>query len=179
MKKLVLITSLLFIGFNAFSQEKSDDNKLISKKNELKIDGLKIVLFPEINIEYEYFVNISSSAGGNIAFVFDSEHPYYRYYYDFFYRFYFAQKSGYGTDGFFTQPYLYYLNQKKKEEDIYSTDQNNKFSTTGIGFAVGKKWTNNYGISFQILAGYGRNFSYQSDKEKFLPKFDISIGYRF
>lgn len=181
MKKNIVVISLLFLGSISLAQQNTTTEGLNSKKNELKLAALKLIIYPAIELEYEHFISSSTSVGSNISYAFNNNHPFYDFYFDAFYRFYFYQKQDYGVSGFFAQPFFSFIN--KNDYEIYDYNQQDdheiSINSLGFGFAFGKKWTNKSGFSLQILGGLGRNFSNVNNFDKIFPRFDIFLGYRF
>jgi hypothetical protein len=66
--------------------------------------------------------------------------------------------------------YNYYILQRTKVTDF------------ALGFGLGGKWVTKSGVIFEINTGIGRNLFYKEDnvnRDKFVSKGGISIGYRF
>ena len=85
-----------------------------------------------------------------------------------YYRFYFLQSEDFGGYGIFAEVFTQFTSHK-----------------IAPGLAVGRKWINRKGFTFELLAGFGRNLLFDSDDEVYsdhtegVVRAGISIGKRF
>ena len=156
-------------------------------KNEFKVDFLDLLVFPALSVGYEK-VNNSSTAFGSTLFLNlggnDSDWndnfaitPYY--------RFYFLESEDYGGYGIFAEIFTKFAfgDAEKYNETSNTYDEDNYFDMA-LGLAVGKKWINRNGYTFELLLGVGRNLLYDDSTDSFdrsaaSGRANISIGKRF
>ena len=218
MKKL-LVLSLLLFNIISFSQEVQkvevlkNDNQVIELfeslgKNELKLDIAPILAFPALDINYErindpyssygvsLYLNLTSDDSSNVSWTDKfSLTP--------FYRFYFFNKKDFGGSGFFSEIFSK-LGFGKHDVEYYNYNPNNDspgidywevveedYFDIALGAAIGNKWINKKGWTFEISFGVGRfllnsteeNSSIGRDVNSLKPEAVIrgglSIGKRF
>ena len=101
-----------------------------------------------------------------------------------YYRVYFRQKKAQNS-GLFVQPFLSLL---KGEYEVYHNDFHYYYGNEFFGFAggalIGFKWINQKRFSFEIHAGVGRYFKFDSDNDSYqegtaYPRISFAIGKRF
>lgn len=187
MKKILLVTVLLLIGFqsiaqkNTTSEEKKEPKDNTIANNEIKLNVVYLIAgIPEIG--YEYLINEESGVGVNLLFSIDNDIDF-KFALTPYYRFYFGKKkaAGFFAEGFgmlniidtyndyyyYDDPnYPFYSNNGKSETDV------------ALGIAVGGKFITNRGFVFEIYGGMGRNL-FNSNSEDFVPRFGITFGKRF
>ena len=146
--------------------------------NELKIDFLDLLVFPALTVGYER-INDSSSAFGTTLFLNLNGNnsswndnfvitPYY--------RFYFSKSEDYGSKGFFAEVFSKFAFGESRTEDYFDI---------APGLALGNKWINRKGFTFEILFGLGRNLLYDSDEYRsdgrsaVVARAGFAIGKRF
>ena len=147
--------------------------------NELKIDFFDLLIFPALTIGYEKTNDSSSGFGGTLFLNLQSEDgggwndkfvitPYY--------RFYFSKSEDFGSKGFFAEAFSKFAFGESSTEDYFEI---------APGIAVGNKWINRKGFTFEVLFGLGRNLLY--DPEKYnndgrsigIARGGVAIGKRF
>ena len=139
-------------------------------QNELKIDYLDLLIFPALTVGYEKTNDSSSGFGATLFLNLGSNNddgidwndkfvitPYY--------RFYFSKSEDFGSKGFFAE--------------VFS-----KYFDIAPGLAVGSKWINRKGFTFEILFGLGRNLLYDDEdnngsRSTVVVRGGFSIGKRF
>jgi hypothetical protein len=172
MKKLILIfilTPLLSIAQEVRKVEviKSDTqienlNKLLGQ-NEIKIDFLDFIIFPALTLGYEKNRNSSTAYGATMFINFDTDlgsewndkfaiTPYY--------RFYFLESQDYGGYGVFAEIFTKFSSAKVEN---YSNLKRKSYTDISPGLAVGRKWINRKGFTFELMFGVGRNLLYDED----------------
>tara|TARA_B110000483_G_scaffold155721_1_gene185015 strand:- start:1668 stop:2219 length:552 start_codon:yes stop_codon:yes gene_type:complete len=183
MKKSIII--LLLIPLVSFSQEKVQKVEVVKSdtqievftsslgNNEIRVDFLDFIVFPALTIAYEKSNNSNSGFGSTLFINLAGEDDLGDDYNDKllltpYYRFYFLQSEDFGGDGIFAE--------------IFTQFSSGKIAP---GLAVGRKWINRKGFTFELLAGFGRNLLYDSDNDEYsnrtegVARLGISIGKRF
>lgn len=192
MKKILLILFFLFPLYN-ISQEvqkvevvKSDTqienlNELLGQ-NEIKIDFLDFIIFPALTLGYEKNRNSSTAYGATMFINFDTDlgsewndkfaiTPYY--------RFYFLESQDYGGYGVFAEIFTKFSSAKIEN---YSNLERKSYTDISPGLAVGRKWINRKGFTFELMFGVGRNLLYDEDVNGMNTatiRSGVSIGKRF
>ncbi len=215
MKQLILFFILFTLSINSQNNTQNvrviQDDKQIDKlfveigSNELKLDILDILSQPALQITYEKINDPYSSFGADIFLNFNDTNAS-RSWSDKlaatpFYRFYFFNKRDFGGSGFFAEvfskfsfgesevQYYYGLNNPNIEPYIEVKDED--FFDVALGAAIGQKWVNKKGWTFELSLGFGR-YLFVKDPEQLLggPQIDsfrprgtgrggFSIGKRF
>ncbi|MDA9001718.1 hypothetical protein N9I99_01080 [Flavobacteriaceae bacterium] len=191
MKKLIII--FVIIPLLSFAQEvqkvevvKSDTqienlNKLLGQ-NEIKIDFLDFIIFPALTLGYEKNRNSSTAYGATMFINFDTDlgsewndkfaiTPYY--------RFYFLESQDYGGYGVFAEIFTKFSSAKIEN---YSDAKSESYTDISPGLAVGRKWINRKGFTFELMFGVGRNLLYDEDVNGMNTatiRSGVSIGKRF
>jgi hypothetical protein len=185
-KRSSLLIACLFFGL-AYGQNTASKDSL-NPTYELRLDIFQLVILPGIELSYERFIDDLSSWGVTGFYNFDSEF-YEGYRFENFeispyYRVYFRQKKAQNS-GFFVQPFLSLL---KGEYEVYHNDFHYYYGNDFFGFAggalIGFKWINQKRFSFEIHAGVGRYFKFDSENDSFqegtaYPRISFAIGKRF
>jgi len=192
MKKTLLILFFL-VPLYIISQEvqkvevvKSDTqienlNELLGQ-NEIKVDFLDFILFPALTLGYEKNRNSSTAYGATMFINFDTElgsewndkfaiTPYY--------RFYFLESQDYGGYGVFAEIFTKFSSAKIEN---YSNLERKSYTDISPGLAVGRKWINRKGFTFELMFGVGRNLLYDKDTNGMSTatiRSGVSIGKRF
>ena len=191
MKKLIII--FVIIPLLSIAQEvqkvevvKSDTqienlNKLLGQ-NEIKIDFLDFIIFPALTLGYEKNRNSSTAYGATMFINFDTDlgsewtdkfaiTPYY--------RFYFLESQDYGGYGVFAEIFTKFSSAKIEN---YSDAKSESYTDISPGLAVGRKWINRKGFTFELMFGVGRNLLYDEDVNGMNTatiRSGVSIGKRF
>ena len=192
MKKTLLILFFL-VPLYIISQEvqkvevvKSDTqienlNELLGQ-NEIKVDFLDFILFPALTLGYEKNRNSSTAYGATMFINFDTDlgsewndkfaiTPYY--------RFYFLESQDYGGYGVFAEIFTKFSSAKIEN---YSNLERKSYTDISPGLAVGRKWINRKGFTFELMFGVGRNLLYDEDTNGMSTatiRSGVSIGKRF
>ena len=195
MKKLIII--FVLIPLLNIAQEvqkveviKSDTqienlNKLLGQ-NEIKIDFLDFVLFPALTVGYEksrnsstafcatMFINFNGDIGNDWNDKFTIT-PYY--------RFYFLESQDYGGYGVFAEIFgKLTFGENEYYDNISPNLVSDSYFDIAPGLAVGRKWINRKGFTFELMFGVGRNLLYDekdSNRSSGTVRAGISIGKRF
>jgi hypothetical protein len=189
--KNILYTLFLLICFSSFGQDGTNEVVVIKSDNqieefsnslglnEIKIDFLDLLIFPALTLGYEKTNDSYSAFGGTLFFNLDSNSnvdwndkfvltPYY--------RFYFSKSKDFGSKGFFAEVFSKFAFGESRSEDYFDI---------APGIAVGNKWINRRGFTFETLFGVGRNLLYNSEeynddgRSVGVVRLGIAIGKRF
>jgi hypothetical protein len=163
-------------------------------KNELKLDFLDLLVFPALTVGFEKINDSSSGYGATLFLNLGGEDTIGELYNDKFaltpyYRFYFLQSEDYGGYGIFAEIFTKFsFGKYEKFNDFWGQNQNNEtlsYSDIAPGLAVGRKWINRKGFTFELLFGVGRNLLYKSKDDDSISRTagivraGISVGKRF
>ncbi len=184
MRKNFLFIALFVFSFGFVrAQENNSQKSLFEKKNEIKIDAVKLLTFPSLEIEYERIYNQWMSIGGIMSIGNGGDTNFPRFNTEAFWRGYFTKTEEYGRKGFFGQAFLTF--RTGDYEDWNNNQYNNpvvirNYSGAGAGFAIGYKWTNKAGFVIQLDWGLSRLLIVNADYiDELQPKFGIKTGWRF
>ncbi len=182
MKKIILVAFLSISIFGINAQE-TEPIKEAQKQNEIKINGLYLVL-GAVEVTYEHLLNEESGVGISVFLPFDDEvNDDINYYISPYYRFYFGKKY---AAGFFVEGFG--MLNSYKDNTIFFNDQFDVVSTNdenitdfALGIGVGGKWITNRGMFAEVNFGVGRNLFNDRDFDDYevIGKASISIGIRF
>lgn len=180
MKKLLCI---LVFGASLFSVQ-SQDQTLPSKNfNEIKLNGLYLVL-GAFDITYERTINEESALGITLFVPFDNDdavNEYINFYVSPYYRFYFGKKyaAGFFIEGFgLLSSYEQTMFDFSRLEDIVITEESDIAVALGIG--IGGKWITKSGFVGELSLGVGRNIINADDFiDDLVAKVGVGLGYRF
>ncbi|MEZ4857182.1 MAG: DUF3575 domain-containing protein [Flavobacteriaceae bacterium] len=186
MKNTLSTLFFFFLGtLFVFSQETetTDDAILLEKKHEFRIDALEGLIFPAIDLSYEYVINKFSGAGISVFInLEDTPSNYQNFALTPYYRQYLFNKKEYGARGFFAEGVLQYSTGSEETyffENGADVFRDEKWNAFGIGFAIGQKWVSKNGFIIEISAGGGRNFGDEAIVPDGFFRGGILVGYRF
>ncbi|MGA9212324.1 DUF3575 domain-containing protein [Kaistella sp.] len=181
MRKLLLIALLGSISLNA--QETETPNR----QNDIMLSPIELIAAPLLNVSYERLLSKNSGVGINGMFYlgntnenensgFSQISPYYRMYFGKNYA------SGFFVEGFvpITMTKDSYYQPYYGPGYSYSTLNEDKNTTIGVGVGFGGKWVARNNIIFEASMGVARRFG--MDKKYDSPiagKGMLGIGYRF
>ncbi|NNC50814.1 MAG: DUF3575 domain-containing protein [Flaviramulus sp.] len=180
MKKSLLLVVSLALSISSFSQETNKDITTNQNFNEIKLNGLYLVL-GAIDVTYERTINEESAFGINVFLPFDDDiNDEINYYISPYYRFYFGNKyaAGFFVEGFgmlnSTNDYRYSSN------GFDTVFEEEKITDFALGIGLGGKWITNRGFIGELNLGFGRNL-FNSDRHDYeiIAKVGITVGYRF
>lgn len=189
MKNLLYI--LFIFSLTTFSQQevqkveviKTDSQIESFSKNigtsELKIDFLSLLAVPALSVGYEKMNNTSTAYGARMLLSFDDRNsditdkfsitPYY--------RLYFFESEDFGGKGLFTEVFSKFaLGKTENYEYNTNTTRTKNYSDIALGVAIGRKWINRKGYTFEFLIGFGRNLI---DENASPTIFSLSLGKRY
>jgi hypothetical protein len=159
------------------AQEQDTTSDLNIKKNEIKTNGLYLVI-GILDFTYERLLNEESAVGLNVAVPYDKEiKEDLQYYISPYYRFYFGKKY---AAGFFLEGFGM-LNSAERDFDFFIEDDDRAYVTDfALGIGLGGKWITNGGFIGEVNFGVGRNlFKSEETTIDFVSKLGITLGYRF
>ncbi|WP_439150987.1 DUF3575 domain-containing protein [Winogradskyella sp.] len=177
MKKSILTFLLLTAILVVNGQALDNTNDSNSNKNEIKANGLYLVI-GIVDFTYERLLNEESAIGLNIAVPYDKEiKDDLQYYVSPYYRFYFGKKY---AAGFFLEGFGM-LNSTDIDFNFFVSDDDREYVTDfALGIGLGGKWVTNGGFIGEVNFGVSRNlFKSEETDFDFISKFGISLGYRF
>ncbi|MBT5771646.1 MAG: hypothetical protein HOI08_02455 [Flavobacteriaceae bacterium] len=167
-------------------------------QNELKIDFLDLLIFPALTVGYEKTNNSSSGIGATLFLnlkkngdgVIDWND---KFVITPYYRFYFSKSEDFGSKGFFAEVFSKFAFGKSSGKDTFweggfgEEYPINNYFDIAPGLAVGNKWINRKGFTFEILFGLGRNLLYDEEDNNghnggrgtIVTRGGFSIGKRF
>ena len=178
MKNIILLILLFSVSVNSQKVQQVEvvksDNQISDLfeelgRNELKLDLIDILSLPAFDITYERIKDPYSSFGVSLFLNVGDNDSASRNWTDKFsltpfYRFYFFNKKDYGGAGFFAEVFtkfssgkhdIDYYNFSPGVEGYWETVEENFFDIAP-GAAIGQKWVNKKGWTFQISGGVGR-----------------------
>ncbi len=204
MRNLIILT--LFFFNCIYSQEVQqvevlkNDNQISELfeelgQNELKLDLIDILSLPAFDITYERIKDPYSSYGVSLFLNAGDNNSASKNWTDKlsltpFYRFYFFNKRDFGGAGFFAEVFTKF-SFGKHDVEYFNPDQNSSgisywetveenFFDIAPGAAIGQKWINKKGWTFQISGGVGRFLLKKGEiRPELLLRGGFSIGKRF
>ncbi len=184
MKKNLLFFLLTVFTFGLSAQETASKTSVFDKKNELKIDMVKLVAVPSLEIEYERIISHWSSVGGIIKFGDGGNEFSRKFRIAGFYRGYFTKNEDYGTKGFYGELLTgYYVgNEDLYYYDISESDYpDDPITYNGLeaGFKLGYKWVNKSGFIIQADWGITRGLIRSDNSPENFLLWGIKMGLRF
>ena len=175
MKKTPIVIAMLF-SLIGFSQENQENEESLFKQNEVKINGLYLVI-GAFEGTYERLLNEESGVGISLFIPIENDIDI-NYYVSPYYRFYFGNKY---AGGFFLEGFGM-LNSMNEYDFFVVNDTSTKKTVTdfALGIGLGGKWITKKGLVGEINFGVGRNlFNNEDSYDEFVGKLGITIGYRF
>ena len=195
-----LITLFFIISLTSYSQDKIQQVEVVETdtqiqnfsteigQNELRFDFLSLLAYNSFSATYERMNDISTAYGVSMLINFGDDindnfavTPYF--------RIYFLESEDYGGYGFFAEVFSKFAfgesevyNENFTNNSIYPAYENENYFDVALGVALGRKWINRKGYSFEILVGLGKNLLYdndQLDRSETMGRFSASIGKRF
>ena len=197
MKKPLYYVLFLIGCFGAYAQQdddgvtkveivkdSSDEYADAFGSHEIRLNALDLVLHPAVHVYYERVVDESNGYGVSLFANFgDDDTTYQNFAVTPYYRFYFLNRKDYGANGLFVEVfssfssvnfYDYWYDSQTKDKDEF------QFS---MGIALGKKWVNRNGFSFEAFVGVGRYFINRKTDNYGHPeahgRVGLAIGKRF
>ncbi|MAU64227.1 MAG: hypothetical protein CMC38_07825 [Flavobacteriaceae bacterium] len=202
MKKLTLL--FLLIPFISLSQEEVQKVEVIKSDaqieaftsslgdRELRVDFLDLLVFPAISVGYEKINNSSSGFGTTLFLNLANSDTNIEWNDKFaltpFYRFYFLKSEDFGGYGIFAEIFSKFHFGKADKIQDSGEAISESFFDIAPGLAVGRKWINRNGFTFELYFGVGRNLLYKSDdngspffpqRSSGLVRGGVSVGKRF
>jgi len=140
-------------------------------KNELKIDFLDFLIGPALTIGYEKINNSSSGFGTTLLLNLGGDDTSVDLIRDKFaltpyYRFYFLQSEDFGGYGIFAEVFTKFSSSEHRVSNYQGgSSKITNYFDIAPGLAVGRKWINRKGFTFELLFGVGRNILYSDDED--------------
>ena len=180
-KPYLALLAIVLLSTATFSQEKKQNESKSENFNEVKINGLYLVL-GAFDITYERTISEESAFGLNVFLPFDDDiNDDVNYYISPYYRFYFGKKyaAGFFLEGFgMLNSIKEYSLSFNNNTNLVTVDENVTDFALGIG--LGGKWVTKRGVIGEINFGIGRNlFNNDNSNTEAVAKLGITIGYRF
>ena len=191
-----LITLLFIFSLTSYSQDKIQQVEVIETdtqiqnfsseigQNELRFDFFSLLAYDSFSATYERMNDTSTAYGVSMLINFGEDNelndnfavtPYF--------RIYFLESEDYGGYGFFAEVFSKFaFGEFEGYLDNTNILLDENYFDIALGVALGRKWINRKGYSFEILLGFGNNLLYdndQLDRSKTMVKFSASIGKRF
>ena len=151
-------------------------------QNEFKVNLFDLLVYESLHVGYERMNNTSTAYGATMLInVGDSElndnfavTPYFRVY--------FLESEDYGGYGFFAEVFSKFVFGDTGINEFEGPTDNENYFDIALGAALGRKWINNKGYSFEVRIGLGRNLFYESNQEdrgEAMGSFGVALGKRF
>ena len=152
-------------------------------QNELRFDFLSLLAYESFSATYERMNDTSTAYGVSMLINFGEDNelndnfavtPYF--------RIYFLESEDYGGYGFFAEVFSKLGFGESEVYNEIGSDEDENYFDVALGVALGRKWINRKGYSFEILLGLGKNLLYdndQLDRSETMGRFSASIGKRF
>ena len=193
MKNILLL--LFVFSLTTYSQDKIQQVEVVETdtqiqnfsteigQNELRFDFLSLLAYESFSATYERMNDTSTAYGVSMLINFGEDNelndnfavtPYF--------RIYFLESEDYGGYGFFAEVFSKFAfgESEVNLDNISYVDED--YFDVALGVALGRKWINRKGYSFEILIGLGKNLLYdndQLDRSETMGRFSASIGKRF
>jgi hypothetical protein len=184
MKKKIILLSFSLFTFFGFSQQIDETTPVIEDRNELKINGLFVIL-GAIEANYEYIINEESAFGVDALITFDDLNTDLNYYISPYYRQYFGKKpaAGFFVEGFgmlnSVEDFVFNETTIDNGLTVISNSSLETVTDFAIGIGTGAKFLTRRGFIAEISLGIGRNL-FNSDRDfTIVGKGGIKLGYRF
>ncbi|CAI8169412.1 MAG: Uncharacterised protein [Bacteroidota bacterium] len=191
MNKVRLTSFVMLVVFGVYAQENNEDVTKVEvvnqyeeveffEKNEIRLNALDLIVHPALSISYERLVNESNGYGISLFANFgDNNTSYQNIALTPYYRFYFLNRKDFGASGIFVEAFSSF---STVDFDGDTNTDSGEFQFS-MGVALGKKWVNRNGFTFELFAGVGRYFINRETDDSYHPeahgRFGIAIGKRF
>lgn len=182
MIKKIILLNLYLVTLFGFSQQSDTATPILEDRNELKINGLFVIL-GALEANYEYIINEESAFGIDALIAFDDENLDINYYISPYYRQYFGKKpaAGFFVEGFgmlnSVEDFVY--TSSSNGDDFFFDGNEETVTDFAIGIGAGAKFLTKRGFVAEISAGVGRNL-FNNDRDfTIVGKGGIKLGYRF
>ena len=191
MNKVRLTSFVMLVVFGVYAHENNEDVTKVEvvnqyeeveffEKNEIRLNALDLIVHPALSISYERLVNESNGYGISLFANFgDNNTSYQNIAFTPYYRFYFLNRKDFGASGIFVEAFSSF---STVDFDGDTNTDSGEFQFS-MGVALGKKWVNRNGFTFELFAGVGRYFINRETDDSYHPeahgRFGIAIGKRF
>ena len=191
MNKVRLTSFVMLVVFGVYAHENNEDVTKVEvvnqyeeveffEKHEIRLNALDLIVHPALSISYERLVNESNGYGISLFANFgDNNTSYQNIAFTPYYRFYFLNRKDFGASGIFVEAFSSF---STVDFDGDTNTDSGEFQFS-MGVALGKKWVNRNGFTFELFAGVGRYFINRETDDSYHPeahgRFGIAIGKRF
>jgi hypothetical protein len=183
--KKILLICFYVVSIPIFSQDIETSISPVEDRNELKINGLFLIL-GAVELDYQYLINDESGVGVDLLLAFDDENLSINYSVSPYYRQYFGQKyaSGFFVEAFgllnSVNDYTYDSTYDSATDSYYyGGDYKEDIIDFALGIGTGVKLLTKRGFIVEIDLGIGRNL-FKNDRDyTIIGKGGINLGYRF
>jgi len=193
MKNIVLV--LFVFSLTSFSQEDTQKVVVVKTntqienfsekigKNEFKLNILSLLVSESLKVGYERMNNTSNAYGATMLIKIGDSGLNDNFAVTPYFRVYFLESEDYGGYGFFAEVFSKFVSgETELEQSNGVVIFNENYFDIALGAALGRKWINNKGYSFEVRLGLGRNLLLEENqlgRSEVLAQFDIAIGKRF
>jgi len=193
MKNIVLV--LFVFSLTSFSQEDTQKVEVVKTntqienfsekigKNEFKLNILSLLVSESLKVGYERMNNTSNAYGATMLIKIGDSGLNDNFAVTPYFRVYFLESEDYGGYGFFAEVFSKFVSgETELEQSNGVVIFNENYFDIALGAALGRKWINNKGYSFEVRLGLGRNLLLEENqlgRSEVLAQFDIAIGKRF
>jgi len=186
MKKKIVMALLSAVATLGYAQDQDQSKPIENRKHELRIDALEALIFPALDISYEYVISKYSGVGITGWVSLDGGDDDIENYQKFaitpYFRQYFFNKKDYGARGFYAEGLLQFAGGDDFDGIIIGIDSSNEsqsWTNFGIGFGLGQKWVSNNGFILDLNIGGGRYIGSNDNGPDAFFRGGIGVGYRF
>ena len=178
MNKVRLTSFVMLVVFGVYAQENNEDVTKVEvvnqyeeveffEKNEIRLNALDLIVHPALSISYERLVNESNGYGISLFANFgDNNTSYQNIALTPYYRFYFLNRKDFGASGIFVEAFSSF---STVDFDGDTNTDSGEFQFS-MGVALGKKWVNRNGFTFELFAGVGRYFINRETDDSYHPE---------
>lgn len=191
MKKPLYYVLFLIGCFGAYAQQdddgitkveivkdSSDEYADAFGSHEIRLNALDLVLYPTVHLYYERVLDQSNGYGiSALANFGDNENTYQNFALTPYYRFYFLNRKDFGASGLFVEVFSSFVSANFHK--FKSSSQNKDVFQFSMGIALGKKWVNRNGFSFEAFVGFGRYLNKIDNGADGHGRVGLAIGKRF
>jgi putative salt-induced outer membrane protein YdiY len=193
MKNLIIL--FFIFSLTCYSQDKIQQVEVIKTntqiekfsknigQNEFKVNLFDALVYESLHVGYERMNNTSTAYGATMLINLGDSELNDNFAVTPYFRVYFLESEDYGGYGFFAEVFSKFVfgDTGINEFEGFASDDENYFDIA-LGAALGRKWINNKGYSFEVRLGLGRNLLYESNQEdrtEGMASIGIALGKRF
>lgn len=151
--------------------------------HEVRLNALSLLAGSVLDVNYERVSNASSGYGVGLLLNFgDTDYTSQDFAITPYYRFYFLNRQDYGAKGTYVELFSSFGSASSYidsfDMDIYTYEETTNFQMS-LGAAIGRKWVNKKGFSFELFLGVGRYLLDNDGGDEAHSRLGFSIGKRF